>query len=1391
MGDDEAAGRRAPERGTPRAEDLTLPAAPPSPRPPARPRDALRSEVHLACISGPDIGAVVPLTEPMVLGRQGDVPLSTASASRRHARVSPLPPGHARGRHGQVAHGVGRRRWPRQGRGRRPPVARVEDLASANGTTVDNPGVLRRSRSVPSSHSMPSMPSALRPAHPVSPVPTVAPGPAPASTRSRPLPVPPAPTERPAPSVPPEPPAPSVPTVPTTTGSERVSLSRRECLRVGSRVRIGEDVFEVRERPDSLVWPEAPARRAPSPMSLAPVVMLVGFLLWRVWAMGGALPALLLAGTVVSVAVVVLGVRRSRRSRRWARWDAAHLALVLASLESTGASSPGPEFGAPTDPTAPRVPGPGAGWLWPGRPGTRGALCADLVPRDGAAGTPAVGLGPSEPTGAGTGAGGWASGPLRAGPARAASGRSLPAGGSGGTATPETVRRVGLVGPRALEAALWWCAQVAARTGGAVVSLPPTASFGTARIRGTGSDRSDDGSGEAQQSFVLGDGGTPVHVVDSDGCPHCERAAAESGGDGGGAGGAGGAPTPPGRHHEPASGETGGGAPPALHVGIAGDYRSLPPWCDRVVEDPDPPVSPLWWRQVARAVPADPGGVGSRGGLPSCVLLSELGQLLADPLVTDDAQVDEAAPPGSAHPATPTPTTGHTGLPALIGMGAGGPVTIDLVRDGPHALLAGTTGSGKSEALATWLLALAGKHSPDRLRLVLIDYKGGAALRPFAALPHTEEVLTDLDPSATERALTGLGALLVNRERELADVGVPDLARWELAHALGRAPAPPTRVLVVIDEFRILADSHPTTLEALVRLAAQGRSLGLHLIAATQRPAGALTPAMRANIEVRLALRCAEEADSLDVLGSTAAARLPRLPGRAVLRGSGVLQVAWVPDIDEEVTAVARTWAQGATVTGAISPTTSDPRGPVPVARARLWAPDLPEHCSWADIPRMQPSVPTPVPAAGSAVTPPPVLRPGHPSTPLPTVPPDVPPALPLALADRISGTSHGPLLWRSGGISVEGPAFRSGELEALALSLGTRIATGRALPLHACSHAHTRPAGCVTWIRPDDPGVVSMLLEGVLRHGPAVLVVTDVQSMTEGIDRALGPGRGRAWWGRILASADRAGVVLVVARPGDIGAASTGATPHLPHRLLLVGSSEEALRSGLPASAPTSRVPGRVLARGFDEGASGHLRCQVPLEPYPSAAAPPAPLPAHAAPPWCVRSAPDVDEHLPDWALGWAGPELLPLRVPRDLDWVVVAADPGPALHRLEALRGPSQRSAARAPGAVRGSRLPGAGPGTGSPTDPGTDPGPGPGPTHGPDPVPGVTVVHPDQWPTLRTLGARPIIALDPGEEVLRLLAASSRDCPPSLRAMEWGRHSGVLAHAGRVTRLVLPAH
>lgn len=230
------------------------------------------------------------------------------------------------------------------------------------------------------------------------------------------------------------------------------------------------------------------------------------------------------------------------------------------------------------------------------------------------------------------------------------------------------------------------------------------------------------------------------------------------------------------------------------------------------------------------------------------------------------------------------------GLSACIGIGTDGPVTIDLVKDGPHALVAGTTGSGKSEALRTWLLQLVRRYPPSALRLILIDYKGGATLAQFASLPHSEGLFTDLDVAATGRVLHALGRELRRREVACVARGVRDISQWE---QLDPAGAPP-RLLCVIDEFRALTQTHPQLMDQCVDLAARGRSLGIHLIAATQSPAGVVSAQMRANLTLRVCLRTAQGADSFDVLGVDSAAHLPRVPGRALVdAGMGAEPVQW------------------------------------------------------------------------------------------------------------------------------------------------------------------------------------------------------------------------------------------------------------------------------------------------------------------------------------------------------------------------------------------------------------------------------------------------------------------------------------------------------------------
>ncbi len=218
-------------------------------------------------------------------------------------------------------------------------------------------------------------------------------------------------------------------------------------------------------------------------------------------------------------------------------------------------------------------------------------------------------------------------------------------------------------------------------------------------------------------------------------------------------------------------------------------------------------------------------------------------------------------------------------LRAVVGQSSQGPYSVDLRADGPHALVGGTTGAGKSELLQAWILGMAAAHSPQRVTFLLVDYKGGSAFRDCVKLPHTVGLVTDLSPHLVRRALASLSAELRYRERLLARFKAKDLVELERR---GEVEAPPSLVIVV-DEFAALVQEVPEFVDGVVNVAQRGRSLGLHLILATQRPAGVIKDNLRANTNLRLALRMADENDSEDVLASKEAAYFdPALPGRAV-----------------------------------------------------------------------------------------------------------------------------------------------------------------------------------------------------------------------------------------------------------------------------------------------------------------------------------------------------------------------------------------------------------------------------------------------------------------------------------------------------------------------------
>src|SRR6266566_1316132 len=233
-----------------------------------------------------------------------------------------------------------------------------------------------------------------------------------------------------------------------------------------------------------------------------------------------------------------------------------------------------------------------------------------------------------------------------------------------------------------------------------------------------------------------------------------------------------------------------------------------------------------------------------------------------------------------------------------IGQGINGPIWIDLneAAHGPHGIIAGTTGAGKSELLQSLIVGLAITHHPHLVNFVLVDFKGGAAFKAFEKIPHTVGMVTDLSGRLTERALVALKSELRRREHILGNANVKKIDEYQAMHAQGKNPEalePLPHLLIVIDEFAELAKEHPTFMNGLVSVVQKGRSLGVHLILATQKPTGVVNANIWSNLKFRICLRVASVQDSRDMLASAEAALLPStLPGRAYFQiGSEIFEL--------------------------------------------------------------------------------------------------------------------------------------------------------------------------------------------------------------------------------------------------------------------------------------------------------------------------------------------------------------------------------------------------------------------------------------------------------------------------------------------------------------------
>lgn len=230
-----------------------------------------------------------------------------------------------------------------------------------------------------------------------------------------------------------------------------------------------------------------------------------------------------------------------------------------------------------------------------------------------------------------------------------------------------------------------------------------------------------------------------------------------------------------------------------------------------------------------------------------------------------------------------------TSLEAPVGVGGDGKLfMLDLheKRQGPHGLVAGMTGSGKSEFLITYILSMAVNYHPDEVAFVLIDYKGGGLAGAFenpvtgVRLPHLVGTITNLDGSSIQRSLMSIESELIRRQKVFNEVksvvneGTMDIYAYQKLYRAGKVSEPMPHLFIISDEFAELKQQQPEFMSQLISTARIGRSLGVHLILATQKPSGVVDEQIRSNAKFRVCLKVQDKMDSMDMLKRHEAAEL-------------------------------------------------------------------------------------------------------------------------------------------------------------------------------------------------------------------------------------------------------------------------------------------------------------------------------------------------------------------------------------------------------------------------------------------------------------------------------------------------------------------------------------